>query len=84
MVECPNCSKQTEFTRLCSHCGGIVIHTVEEKFNLLAESVETVLKKEALKRKQKKRTMSLVWVMIILGTVVALIIGLDYYGNILY
>lgn len=83
MVECPNCSKQTEFKRLCSHCGGIVIHTVEEKFNLLADSVEKVLKKEALKRKQKKSTMSLVWIFIILGAVIALILGLDYYSNLL-
>jgi t-SNARE complex subunit (syntaxin) len=54
MVECPHCSKLTEFKRLCSHCGGIVIHTVEEKFNLLADSVEKALKKEANKRKNKK------------------------------
>jgi ribosomal protein L20 len=78
MVECPHCSKQTEFTRLCSHCGGIIIHTVEEKFNLLAEAVENALKKEVLKRKQKKRAMGTIWIWVILTSVIAMIIGLEY------
>ncbi|MCU6798215.1 hypothetical protein OB236_39420 [Paenibacillus sp. WQ 127069] len=74
MVECPHCSQQTEFKRLCSHCGGIVIHTTEEKFNLMADSVQKVLQVEATKRKNKKSVRNLVYIVIILA-VLTLIMG---------
>lgn len=74
MVECPHCFKQTEFKRLCSHCDGIVIHTVEEKFNLMADSVQKVLQAEAEKRKNKKSVRNLVYIVIIL-TFLTLIMG---------
>ncbi|SFL38056.1 hypothetical protein SAMN03159341_105364 [Paenibacillus sp. 1_12] len=74
MVECPHCLKQTEFKRLCSHCEGIVIHTVEEKFNLLADSVQKALQVEAVKRKNKKSVRNLIYIVIILA-VLTLIMG---------
>ncbi|MFK7694916.1 hypothetical protein [Paenibacillus sp. HJGM_3] len=39
----------------CSHCGETLEFTVAEKFDLLAESVEVVLKKEMALRKLKKK-----------------------------
>ncbi|MEK3724066.1 MULTISPECIES: hypothetical protein [unclassified Paenibacillus] len=74
MVECPHCSQQTEFKRLCSHCGGIVIHTTEEKFNLMADAVQKVLHVEADKRKNNRSVRKLIYIVIILA-VLTLIMG---------
>jgi hypothetical protein len=39
----------------CSHCGEVLKYTVEEKFDMLAESVEIVLKREMALRKLMKK-----------------------------
>ncbi|SCW28927.1 hypothetical protein SAMN04487970_1001304 [Paenibacillus tianmuensis] len=66
MVECPNCAKPTAFQRHCSHCGTILQHTAEEKFELLGEAVEKAIKKERQERKKKKRIKMLMGIAIIL------------------
>ncbi|KPV56258.1 hypothetical protein QJ48_28710 [Paenibacillus sp. A3] len=66
MVECPHCTKPTAFQRQCSHCGTILQHTVEEKFELLSEAVEKALKKEGQKRKKKRRIKLLIAAVVIL------------------
>lgn len=56
MIKCPKCAKMTELQKQnCSHCGETMEFTVAEKFDLLAESVEVVLKKEMALRKLKKK-----------------------------
>lgn len=77
MVECPNCTKPTAFQRHCSHCGTILKHTIEEKFELLGEAVEKALKKERQKRKKKKRVKMLIAGVIIL---LAVYVGIKSVG----
>ncbi|MFB6363330.1 zinc ribbon domain-containing protein [Paenibacillus elgii] len=77
MVECPNCAKPTAFQRHCSHCGIILQHTAEEKFELLGEAVEKAIKKERQKRKKKKRIKMLIGIAIIL---LAVYVGIKSVG----
>jgi hypothetical protein len=54
MIKCPNCLKYIELQqRDCSFCGETIKYTIEEKFDILAESVENALKKELETRKRK-------------------------------
>ncbi|GLI05401.1 hypothetical protein YDYSG_14310 [Paenibacillus tyrfis] len=78
MVECPNCAKPTAFQRHCSHCGTIIQHTVEEKFELLSEAVEKALKKERQKRKKKRRIKLLIAAVVIL---LAVYVGVKSVGS---
>ncbi|NEN81870.1 DUF2116 family Zn-ribbon domain-containing protein [Paenibacillus elgii] len=78
MVECPHCAKPTAFQRYCSHCGTIIQHTVEEKFELLSEAVEKALKKERQKRKKKRRVKILIGIVIIL---LAVYVGVKSVGT---
>jgi predicted nucleic acid-binding Zn ribbon protein len=66
MIKCPKCLKLSEFQRHCSHCGEIIQHTNEEKFEILGEAVENVLKKEVRKRKKKKQLKLFLAIIIIL------------------
>lgn len=56
MITCPKCRRKTELQKEhCSQCGEILEFSVEEKFDILAESVETVLKKEMALRRLKRK-----------------------------
>lgn len=55
MIKCPKCSGATELQKqTCSHCGTTLEWTVAEKFDMLAQSVETALKKEMAIRRLKR------------------------------
>ncbi len=55
MTQCPNCKRNTELQKQkCSYCGETLKYTVAQKFDILAESVESALRLELERRRKSK------------------------------
>ncbi|WP_179232817.1 hypothetical protein [Paenibacillus rigui] len=54
MMKCPRCYKLIEIhQKECAYCGAVIKHTIAQKFDMLAESVENALKRELEARRRR-------------------------------
>jgi uncharacterized membrane protein YvbJ len=73
MIECPACGKSTKYEQACTYCGAKLKQSTEDRFQMMAESVENALKLERKKRKQRKQFRLLLTALVIIA---AIIVGL--------